>query len=33
MVNFANYDFERRLINPKFSPQRKELKEIFGRIF
>jgi len=33
MVNFANYDFERRLVNPKFSPQRKELTEIFRKIF
>jgi hypothetical protein len=33
MVNFANYDFANWLVSPKFKQQRKELEEIFGRIF
>ena len=33
MVNFANYEFNQRLENPKFLPQRQELQEIFWWIF
>jgi hypothetical protein len=33
MVNFAYYDFDNRAKSPKFKIQRKELEEIFGRIF
>ena len=33
MVNFANYDFARWLLDSKFRLQRKELDEIFGKIF
>ena len=33
MVNFCNYEFENRLINPDTNEQRKELFDIFGSIF
>jgi hypothetical protein len=33
MVNFANHSFANRLINPKYTTQRRELGEIFSRIF
>lgn len=33
MVNFANNEFNDRLINPKFHSQRAELQEIFKHIF
>ena len=33
MVNFCNYDFEHRLVNPDTNEQRKELFDIFWNIF
>jgi len=33
MVNFCNFEFEHRLINPDTNEQRKELFNIFGSIF
>lgn len=33
MVNFCNYEFEHRLINPETREQRKELYDIFSSIF
>jgi hypothetical protein len=33
MVNFANYEFNSRIENPKYQHQKKELIDIFSHIF